>query len=880
MSPSKPTVGSGAALSAALSAATEGASLQQSKLLLPNEFWMEMHSARIAPSAMNRTFVLTPSAATFLLKQAPPPAAPEKKAKKTAKTAPDGKTPLSPVPETELPETEPVPALIESLRYSPLFTTQTEVLTTIQEQGEEEGQVLKEWQELISGRKDGLACESCGVAWSIQESVGDLAKVLQEAKGGVTFLDLTDLGLTPITLPGLQEARTQKAKGISALRAGSASNVNVAVFHLAQDWAQLHFLWSFLNGQSGQEGKVFVRACPVRPRHGFVESRVVHTLKELREVHDETLEADPNGEWLLGEMIPATSNAVITPSSIAVGPGHDGATGGMNCLTLPLAKTVGLRMEDFPKESLALAAIAAPEVPYVETVTSGTKGNEKTFATQLRAGMEMPRMTDYLPETMTVRRVIRAEGSHLAWETLMQSLAGGLALQQGIVVDHTKGSMVSHYALHAVANGVPIVTSHVPMIDEVLAATVDAQESYNVQRFRDGVIDYYGIPERPIKTCLPTSVYAFHQAAFLRGEASYVLGWAIANIHHAGIMACAGETRHIYDRLTTYSGGIPAYVKSALPPGKARSEIFQRLLKDPKQVRTGILGTVTEAFRHCNWQGGYGGTLWNNCLDATLKLDDGLIKVMQGGSEADLTTVIGVTNNLLHLAHNNGWWLNKFINQDIMTLPYWTAKKGWLLPEMIKKVLPGLQEMLSAPKAPAVKEWSDLWASATPVSAAQRNVPPAWGHVPRDLMLLVPIAKAMPESLTVAQVLAATPVDVPAFLWIQWNFGSGLHLQIPLTHDGLAKLLSAAGTNLKSGVAGHNLPIPVWMAGEADGEEETSQRFVKLPISLGWQKVTGDLVVLTASGIALTGPMPLTGIDNDIHESLLAEALATCLTKL
>ena len=44
---------------------------------------------------------------------------------------------------------------------------------------------------------------------------------------------------------------------------------------------------------------LMARPCPIRPRHGFVESRQVHSVEEVNQVLSETLVADPKGEVIL-----------------------------------------------------------------------------------------------------------------------------------------------------------------------------------------------------------------------------------------------------------------------------------------------------------------------------------------------------------------------------------------------------------------------------------------------------------------------------------------------------------------------------------------------------------------------------------------------------
>ena len=78
------------------------------------------------------------------------------------------------------------------------------------------------------------------------------------------------------------------------------------------------------------------RPCPVTPRHGFVESRIVKTVGDLRAVCEETTLADPRGEILLMPFVENHNySAVLTDQGLSIGTGHDGATAGKDAQLVP-----------------------------------------------------------------------------------------------------------------------------------------------------------------------------------------------------------------------------------------------------------------------------------------------------------------------------------------------------------------------------------------------------------------------------------------------------------------------------------------------------------------------------------------------------------------
>ena len=74
----------------------------------------------------------------------------------------------------------------------------------------------------------------------------------------------------------------------------------------------------------------FARPCPVHPRHGFVESRVVKTAEELRDLAVETYAEDEKGEIIIMPYYDVPFSFVQSSNIITVGRGHDGVTAGNN----------------------------------------------------------------------------------------------------------------------------------------------------------------------------------------------------------------------------------------------------------------------------------------------------------------------------------------------------------------------------------------------------------------------------------------------------------------------------------------------------------------------------------------------------------------------
>src|SRR5207237_6510131 len=83
--------------------------------------------------------------------------------------------------------------------------------------------------------------------------------------------------------------------------------------------------------------QLFARPCPVRPRHGFVDSRKVKAFDpDVINLLKESWAEDPDAELLLTPYIPAEFSGVWRPGLLVLGPGHDGATSGHSSIAVPL----------------------------------------------------------------------------------------------------------------------------------------------------------------------------------------------------------------------------------------------------------------------------------------------------------------------------------------------------------------------------------------------------------------------------------------------------------------------------------------------------------------------------------------------------------------
>ena len=432
--------------------------------------------------------------------------------------------------------------------------------------------------------------------------------------------------------------QTQKARGIVALQKHSMLSKAFAAIALTEADA--------VSKAEGQGFPCFVRPCPITPRHGFVDSRVVKSAAEVVGVWGEAKKADPAAELIVMPYVNADFNMVWRPGLLAVGPGHDGATAGHDSIS------IFLQSGYTPKSGVwqAVAADAgvdqSKDDPFLEAVTSGS---HDTVITQVRAGVKgTVTAPDWCPAAFTIGEVVTLDDATkptpdamLDWEMRAKTLTPGYH-----VVHNPGGNLGDHWSVHAQLNGIAVVTSFTPKVGDVLPKLgidlVPLDPSAIVWGFLGGAIG------PSLKTDLGTrrravcaAIMGVHHGLRMGGPAGVHIGASVAFILRLAQAAVWGEARHAEHK------------------GLSREQVYKGVLDDWITGREGLGVKVTLMHTH-HWGGGFGGKPWAAIGHATMDLDRAMIVLLQDPTEQHAIDVVARLNALVNLAHNNGWFLNKF----------------------------------------------------------------------------------------------------------------------------------------------------------------------------------------------------------------------------
>lgn len=430
--------------------------------------------------------------------------------------------------------------------------------------------------------------------------------------------------------------KSQKLKGMQALVTHFPYNT-LKPYAVVLDEGDLEKAWKMCPPNS----TVFVRPCPITPRHGFVESRVVRTITSLKKLWEETRVADPEGELMLSPYIKADWNMVLTPNLLTVGNGHDGATGGKNTFSLPLGGW------ELPAKLMDAAGLTDSMAPYFEIV--GRYGS-KTYFTQLRGGPKGDGNGDYIPFPTVVKTILipdTAKGDLLEWEKLIHDHQNA----EGVVVNHIGGSPIDHFSVHARTFNISVITSRkvevgeelvplafVPMSPESVLTGIAASED----------VDLTQDEERA--QYLNLALFSLHNSGVFQGEQGYWFGLGVGTLIRLGVMALKGEARHIHQ-----------------PPLEGRNTVYTKIASWSLSRLRARIPRLIHVLRYGNFSSSIGGEPWAACGAATLEVVNAVGVLAREGNQESVSALQRVTNLMVHQVHNGGWWMNKFNSSDSFT---------------------------------------------------------------------------------------------------------------------------------------------------------------------------------------------------------------------
>ena len=422
--------------------------------------------------------------------------------------------------------------------------------------------------------------------------------------------------------------------------------------------------------------KIFARCCPTKPEHGFEDSIPVRTYKELFDLWDRMIKIDVNAEMVLMRYIQADCSGIITPFTLSVGSGHDGATNGVDPLILNYNSTIPSAQSEVPflelvksngtELNMSWGNLAANSGipgwksqlvnypmsdewsyiegeppssslslhPYVEVVcdrvqrhTPMFKVNAKAQSTeswmvQCRAGTPIgSAVHDYCPKDIAeVQNVVVPTGK----ETLPEWRDMCAAFPEDTVVYHPGGAITSHWGVNCAEKGIPYFTKYKPSEGEELAASDFDSLDFKFQ----GADVVSGIAEALRNNHTGVTSGIKNRSTIKMEEA---LALCIFALHNYRIQSPAVGSRLFglgvgycmrlltaaclgeYRHKATHGPG----GKSSNPNGLGRAQIHD-LVWESYYGEQEHMHKILKCFRDNKWGGSFGGKKWAQCVENQL----------------------------------------------------------------------------------------------------------------------------------------------------------------------------------------------------------------------------------------------------------------------
>lgn len=449
--------------------------------------------------------------------------------------------------------------------------------------------------------------------------------------------------------------KTQKARGLQKLH---ECDLYTGEFRILEN-AELHG-----NPQIRSFPKFF-RPCPLRPRHGFVNSRVCATPTELQDLVRETLEQDDQAEMIVMPLIDAEKSAVVTRCGMTVGSGSDGATAGSaDTIYWPI-------MSDLTR--LKNACEITQDL-FLETLQTMPK---YIYYVQARDGV-LPtnlRSDAWIPADQIVSNVIDVAEYDDAGPDYEGAIADAPA---GSVLIHRGGTMLSHWAQHAIVRQMPIIFDDraISIGDHVIANVAITEYPDQRAALMQGIqLGMTANLNQRHSEVMQIVLVTIHNAMQMRQTAhgSAMLGFAVAALLRYAYAAICGEIRHLRKR-----------------DKPDRDQIFQHTLANFDaflECRKKITDSRNKFFDR-PWKSGYGGDKWGKCSNAAKHLEHALLQVCREKSygQQAIDDLILRAHTVVNCAHNNGPFLNKFAPSNMFDNAAcgqysWVIKSGYRIHE-------------------------------------------------------------------------------------------------------------------------------------------------------------------------------------------------------
>lgn len=481
---------------------------------------------------------------------------------------------------------------------------------------------------------------------------------------------------------------------------------------------------------NGNDWPLFVRACPLVPRPGVLESSRANCRNEVDEVarriittmmspdtSDEPMYehgiTDPHGTVMVQPFINATASAVVAPNNyILMGRDNDGITAGKDGLRVAIPMTNDPNINrDFSILDLNPDLI---EIEFVSEVKgelrdslreSNTNGVQQKLAMVQLRGSKGHRPIAPAPkgvningtfhgaERITINHIhLVSDNTDEQLDLMEQALRKGMP--EGSVVLHPNGSHLSHHAAQCFKYGVPYIASADPQVGEQWTQAalgwvvldndgIYEPQPYDPLDFADEFAKGFAVGFTNYARLHGWLSTSFHQ--FIGGpignpaETAYLGGAYVAWLINATLSVGFGELRHLY--CNAHNATALSYATIAAVYGKDNwqevgynssltneRQHYYTIIENTPATMDSVIGLL-EFAEQCyglDWDASYGGAKYGKSCKNARLLAEAMKSFITKPTEKKFKEVTSTANLTEHNVHNNGFFFNKFISKTAL----------------------------------------------------------------------------------------------------------------------------------------------------------------------------------------------------------------------
>lgn len=501
---------------------------------------------------------------------------------------------------------------------------------------------------------------------------------------------------------------------------------------------------------------IFARPCPTVPRHGFVDSRFVSSVAEVAALVAQTYKEEKEAEIITMPRLEGQYSAVLSPSSLVLGTGNDGATSGHGVLL-----SVPLPLPNLHRWNLAYSGKAeygtkeAPEHIYLEAV----EHDGRMVLVQARPGpVTETGLADYVPRDMVVEVVYKLNESWspslLQWEGMVK----GWKEEKGLVVWAPGSSLTSHFAVHCIQNGVPFITrKEEPKEGEKLEKqappkfTKVGRDRFAREMEKRLKEKLYFDQGKDVKHGIASSfALATAHAHSVWGNDTFLVKLRVRALIHLlryAAVACIGEARHFctsgpgrptdpndpraveyktvsieHARKPTLPWEIlhPAAPKTLVEIHPDRASVYNVAFKHSLEALMDWVVLAAQDLAQPGWREGMGGDKWASSARVCRETWDALQLFLAQPDKKNWRRLCQKWNELAFAVHNGGGLLNKWCGVVLDTMsrfpgvgllgayPILLQEKSGVEAGEVKDIVEDVEAFLSTPSEEEEEEIDPL----------------------------------------------------------------------------------------------------------------------------------------------------------------------------